>query len=73
MECKYGKDKLRKVDEVDETYIGGRAHGTRGRGAANKTPAVTLAERDGEARSAVMRWLERIGAARSLDGRGRLL
>ena len=47
-------DKLSGTVEADETYIGGRAHGKRGRGAANKTPVVTLIERDGEARSQVM-------------------
>jgi transposase-like protein len=37
--------------EADETYIGGKAHGKRGRGAANKTPVVSLVERGGEVRS----------------------
>ena len=31
--------------EVDETYIGGRRAGTRGRGAANKVPVVGLKDR----------------------------
>ncbi len=47
-------DKLSGTVEADETYIGGKAHGKRGRGAANKTPVVTLVERDGEARSQVV-------------------
>lgn len=47
-------DKLQGFVEADETYIGGKARGKRGRGAANKTPVVTLVERDGEARSQVM-------------------
>lgn len=47
-------DKLEGIVEADETYIGGRAHGKRGRGAANKTPVFTLVERGGEARSQVM-------------------
>lgn len=47
-------DKLQGIVEADETYIGGKAKGKRGRGAANKTPVVTLVERDGEARSRVM-------------------
>lgn len=46
--------KLQGTIEVDETYIGGRAKGKRGRGAANKTPVVSLVERDGEVRSQVM-------------------
>lgn len=44
-------DKLQGVVEADETYIGGRAKGKRGRGAANKTPVLSLVERDGEVRS----------------------
>ncbi len=32
--------------EVDETYIGGKHHGTPGRGARGKTPVVGLAHRD---------------------------
>ena len=32
--------------EVDETYIGGRRGGTRGRGAEGKTPVIGLAHRD---------------------------
>jgi transposase-like protein len=49
-----GGNALTGVVEADETYIGGRAHGKRGRGAANKTPVVTLVERKGEARSQVV-------------------
>lgn len=33
--------------EIDETYIGGRRHGKRGRGAEAKTPAFGMAERNG--------------------------
>jgi transposase-like protein len=40
--------------EADETYIGGKAHGKRGRGAANKTPVVSLVERGGDVRSRVV-------------------
>jgi len=40
--------------EADETYVGGKAKGKRGRGAANKTPVVSLVERDGNVRSATM-------------------
>jgi len=46
--------KMTGVVEADETYVGGRARGKRGRGAANKTPVVTLVERNGQARSAVV-------------------
>jgi transposase-like protein len=47
-------DKLAGTVEADETYIGGKAKGKRGRGALNKVPVVTLVERDGEARSQAM-------------------
>lgn len=33
--------------EVDETYIGGKAHGKRGRGAENKTPVFGMVQRKG--------------------------
>jgi len=32
--------------EVDETYIGGKRHGTRGRGAEGKTPVVGMVNRE---------------------------
>ncbi len=48
-------DKLRGVVEADETYIGGKAKGKRGRGALNKVPVLTLVERDGEARSQALK------------------
>jgi transposase-like protein len=38
-------EKLSGICEVDETYIGGRRSGKRGRGAANKTPVVAIKER----------------------------
>jgi transposase-like protein len=37
--------KFAGVCEVDETYIGGKARGPRGRGAANKTPVLGIKER----------------------------
>ncbi len=40
--------------EADETYVGGKAHDKRGRGAANKTPVVSLVERGGKVRSRVV-------------------
>lgn len=43
--------KLDGIVEVDETYIGGKRHGKRGRGAANKTPVVALVQRGGSVRS----------------------
>ncbi len=35
-------NKLQGIVEADETYIGGKAHGKRGRGAENKTPVFAL-------------------------------
>jgi transposase-like protein len=43
--------KLRGVVEADETYIGGRFSGKRGRGAEHKVPVVSLVERGGHVRS----------------------
>jgi len=40
--------------EADETYIGDKAHGKRERGAANKTPVVSLVQRGGKVRSRVV-------------------
>jgi len=37
--------KFAGICEVDETYIGGKARGPRGRGAANKVPVVAIKER----------------------------
>jgi transposase-like protein len=50
-------EQLSGIVEADETYIGVKARGKRGRGAANKTPVVALVERNGEARSQVMKRL----------------
>tara|TARA_B100000315_G_C14379360_1_gene496715 strand:- start:250 stop:825 length:576 start_codon:yes stop_codon:yes gene_type:complete len=45
--------------EVDETYIGGKKKGIRGRGAKGKTPVVALVQRDGEVRA---KPIERVSA-----------
>lgn len=42
-------DHLNGMVEVDETYIGGRKSGKRGRGASNKTIAMGMVERNGKA------------------------
>jgi len=44
-------DKLQGIVEADETYIGGKAHGKRGRGAENKVPVFALVERGGNVRA----------------------
>jgi transposase-like protein len=44
-------EKLGSIVEADETYVGGKTKGKRGRGAANKTKVFSLIQRDGEARS----------------------
>ncbi len=43
--------KLKGIVEADETYIGGKGKGKRGRGAANKTPVVSVIERGGKVHS----------------------
>jgi transposase-like protein len=40
--------------EVDETYIGGKAHGKRGRGSENKTVVMGMVERNGRVRAIVV-------------------
>ena len=40
--------------EVDETYIGGKSHGKRGRGSENKTVVLGMVEREGRARAIVI-------------------
>jgi transposase-like protein len=44
-------EKLLGIVEADETYIGGKARGKRGRGAENKTPVFALVQRGGDVRS----------------------
>ena len=44
-------EKLTGIVEADETYIGGKAHGKRGRGATNKIPVFALIQRGGDVRS----------------------
>jgi transposase-like protein len=39
--------------EVDETYMGGKRKGKRGRGAANKTPVIGIIERGGKVKASV--------------------
>ena len=43
-----GRDRLRGVVEVDETYIGGERPGKRGRGAAGKELVIVAAQEDGD-------------------------
>ncbi|MGH2503208.1 MAG: IS1595 family transposase [Ktedonobacterales bacterium] len=60
-------DKLTGTVEADETYVGGKHHGKRGRGAEGKTPVFTLVERDGEARSQVMKRITGENVRAALD------
>jgi transposase-like protein len=46
-------EKLNGTVEADETYIGGKAKGKRGRGAKNKIAVFTLIERNGDVRSQI--------------------
>ncbi len=45
------KGKMTGTVEADETYVGGKGHGKRGRGAEKKTPVFSLVERNGSVRS----------------------
>jgi transposase-like protein len=47
--------KLRGTVEADETYVGARRKGKRGRGAANKTPVLALVARSGQMRARVIK------------------
>jgi transposase len=40
--------------EIDETYVGGKTHGIRGRGAANKTIVFGMMQRDGQVMTKVV-------------------
>jgi transposase-like protein len=42
--------KLKGIVEVDETYLGGKSHGKRGRGAKNKEIVVGIRQRNGQLR-----------------------
>ena len=50
---KSNKSKLKGTVEVDETYIGGKRRGKRGRGAEGKTPVIGIVERGGEIKATV--------------------
>jgi transposase-like protein len=43
-----------EIVELDETYVGGKAKGKRGRGAANKTPVFGAVERNGKLKTKVV-------------------
>jgi len=51
---KQNKDLLSDIIEIDETYIGGKHKGKRGRGSENKTPVVGLAQRKGNLKAKVV-------------------
>jgi transposase-like protein len=42
-----GRDRLHGIVQVDETFIGGKSHGKRGRGAAGKSLVLVAVEKDG--------------------------
>ncbi len=46
-----GHNPLKGIVEVDETYVGGKRKGIRGRGAKSKVPVVGLVERKGKLRA----------------------
>ena len=52
--CEDGTLKLLGHVEIDETYIGGKAKGKRGRGAENKTVVLGMVERKGRIRGIIV-------------------
>jgi transposase-like protein len=60
--------KLRGRLDVDETYVGGRQKGKRGRGAAHKTVVIGLKVRDGRVRSLVIPSVASAEIPKSLQG-----
>lgn len=51
---KQNKDLLSDIIEIDETYIGGKHKGKRGRGSENKTAVMGLAQRKGNLKAKVV-------------------
>lgn len=51
---KQGKEPLENIVEADETYVGGKAKGKRGRGAEHKTAVFGLVQRQGEVRAEIV-------------------
>ncbi|MFZ1978151.1 MAG: IS1595 family transposase [Bacteroidota bacterium] len=51
MRPKVAKSQLKNIVEADETYVGGKGHGKRGRGAESKTPVFGMIERQGDVRT----------------------
>ena len=51
---KPGNDPLKGTVELDDTYIGGKRPGKRGRGASGKTPVIGMVERNGNVKANVM-------------------
>jgi len=45
------KQKMNGIVEADETYVGGKGKGKRGRGSVKKTPVFSLVERNGRVKS----------------------
>jgi transposase-like protein len=52
------KEPLSGTVEIDDTYIGGKRPGKRGRGAEGKTPVLGMVEREGEVKANVVQNLK---------------
>lgn len=49
-----GNDPLKGTVEIDDTYVGGKRPGKRGRGASGKTPILGMVERKGAVKASVV-------------------
>lgn len=54
------KEKLQGTVEIDDTYIGGKHKGKRGRGAEGKTPVFGMVERKGDVKAEVVKNLKKV-------------
>jgi len=52
-------DKLQGIIELDDSYVGGRHSGRRGRGASGKTPVLGMVERQGQVKADVVKNLKK--------------
>lgn len=59
--------KFKNIVEVDETYIGGKAKGIRGRGAKNKSIVLGISERNGSVKFSILKNLKHSTLAKEIE------